>query len=726
MSLDTYCTFNMVIWSKWHIEFLFSVLALSTCISFCKPKAEVQMCPAYKKYDTGRDKTMEKRSPLEWKKLFELEEFERNYVYDGKDLGVTLGEDGVTFKVWAPTAESVSLNLYQSGDAGVDDKIGMIPMGKSDRGVFQAVVREEQMEKMLPLPSGQSASLKNKYYTYTITADGSTRETQDVYGRACGVNGQRSMIVDLRETDPEGWQRDGYVYDSGQLPVIYEVHIKDFSYSESSGIPEEYRGKYKAFTIADSTLYGKGEKSTCVSYLKELGITHVHLLPCFDFGSVDEAGDFDTQFNWGYDPVNYNIPEGSYATDARDGRVRIREFKEMVMALHNVGIGVIMDVVYNHTFSVDSCFQRTVPYYYYRIMEDGTWSNGSACGNDTASERAMFRNYMIDSVCYWAGEYHIDGFRFDLMGLHDVDTMNEIRRALNGLPNGRHILMYGEPWAAAETAMKKDAIPALKKNVGLLNDRIAIFNDDTRDAVKGDVFKKKIPGFVNGGEGLEDKICSAVLAWCDGKGGYHPANPGQTISYVSAHDNWTLWDKLCYTLQTKPDFTKKDEKIVQACKFAAGIIMTSLGIVFMQAGEEAGRTKRGNGNSYNSPASLNALDWERMYRFEDLIKYYKGMLRIRRSCLAYWLRDKEVTDRITFHHCRQGCIAFSLDGCDHDRWKRLWVVYSTKKEGYKLPLPKAERELLTDGKSVFLEGIAVKEQEYVDIEGEGVSVFVTV
>lgn len=652
---------------------------------------------------------MDKRSPLEWKRFFESEEFETEYAYDGTDLGVFLGKEATTFKVWALTAESVFLNLYEGGDSRADDKIGTIPMEKSDKGTWKAEI---------------TSTLKNKYYTYTITANGSTHETQDVYGTACGVNGQRSMIVDLRETDPEGWQRDEYVYDAELLPVIYEVHIKDFSYAESSGIPKAYRGKYKAFTIDNTTLYGKGEKPTCISYLKELGITHVHLLPCFDFGSVDEAGDFDAQYNWGYDPVNYNIPEGSYATDPKDGRVRIREFKEMVMALHRAGIGVIMDVVYNHTFSLDSCFQKTVPYYYYRVMEDGTLSNGSACGNDTASERAMFRKYMIDSVCYWAKEYHIDGFRFDLMGLHDVDTMNEIRRALDGLPNGQHILMYGEPWAADETAMKTGAVPALKKNVALLNERIAIFNDDTRDAIKGDVFKEKIAGFVNGGEEMEDKICSAVKAWCDGKGGYRPANPGQTISYVSAHDNWTLWDKLCYTLQTKPDFAGKDEKVLKACKFAAGIIMTSLGIVFMQAGEEAGRTKNGIGNSYNSPSSLNALDWERMYQFEDLIDYYKGMLAIRKSCSGYWRREREVLSKITFHHCQPGCVAFSMDAwCDHDKWRRLWVVYSTREESFQLPLPEADRRLLADGKNVFLQGKDLKESKYVEIKTAGVTVF---
>lgn len=652
---------------------------------------------------------MSMRSPLEWKRFFESEEFDKEYEYAGGDLGVVLGEKETMFQVWAPTAEAVSLNLYESGNSGEDDRIDVIPMQRADRGVWKVSIGD---------------NLKNTYYTYTVTANGETHETQDVYAKACGVNGQRSMVVDLRDTDPDGWQNDKYTYDAASLPVIYEVHIKDFSHAESSGIPKEYRGKYKAFTIENSTLYGKGKKSTCISYLKELGITHVHLLPCFDFGSVDEAGNLDDQFNWGYDPVNYNIPEGSYATDTQDGRVRIREFKEMVMALHQAGIGVIMDVVYNHTFALDSCFQRTVPYYYYRVREDGTMSNGSACGNDTASERVMFRRYMIESVCYWAREYHIDGFRFDLMGLHDVETMNAIRQALDEMSDGQHILMYGEPWAAADTAMKKDTVPALKKNVGLLNKRIAIFNDDTRDAVKGDIQDEKLPGFVNGKAGLENQIRSSVLAWCDGKGGYQPADPGQTITYVSAHDNWTLWDKLCYTLQPEPDFIGRDEEVVRANKFAAGIIMTSLGAVFMQAGEEAARTKRGIGDSYNSPVALNALDWERMYLFEDLMAYYKGMLAIRISCSGYWRRDKGVLDKIRFYDCGQGCVAFSFEACcNNDKWERLWVVYSTRKEPYRLPLPKADRMMLADGENVFLQPVDLNEKEYVQIRTAGVYVF---
>ena len=652
---------------------------------------------------------MGKRNSLEWKHLFESEEFEKAYTYDGTDLGYTLNNESTCFKVWAPTADEVALNLYQSGEKDADDKIKTMPMQKADKGVWQIEVDEH---------------LKNVYYTYTITANGETNETQDVYSKACGANGHRSMVADLSDTNPEGWQDDAYRYDVSCLPVIYELHVKDFSFAESSGIPKAFRGKYKAFTIDGTTLFGKGEKPTCMAYLKELGITHVHILPSYDFGSVDEVKDFDTTFNWGYDPENYNVPEGSYATDAADGLVRIREFKEMVQALHKAGIGVIMDVVYNHTYSTNSSFQRTVPYYYYRVNEDGSLSNGSICGNDTASERSMYRNFMVQSVCYWAKEYHIDGFRFDLMGLHDVETMNAIRAALDALPGGEHILMYGEPWAGGPTAMKEGSIQALKKNCTLLNERIAFFNDDTRDVIKGSVFYEEKPGFVNGSqkEGQALLLKSAVQAWCGGEGGYQPANPGQVISYVSAHDNWTLWDKLNYTLKENPDFKEKDEEILAANRFAAGIYFTCLGAVFFQAGEEAARTKLGEGDSFKSPPQLNALDWERMYQFEDLMTYYKGLIAMRRNCGQYMIRDEEAVESIHFYAADNGCVAFSVDAADtRDKYTRLWVVYA--RDVKNVQLPAAKRVVLCDGTHVLKKPTKVKNLKKVPICPNGVTIF---
>lgn len=357
------------------------------------------------------------------KLLFDSKEFAKRYHYDGEDLGNSYTKEQTVFKVWAPTAEQVKLCLYSAG-AG-ETCIGKYTMEQKDQGIWSFCIKRD---------------LEGIYYTYEITVDGKTEETQDIYGRACGVNGKRSMVVDLKKTDPEGWSEDSFTVRGEFSPAIYELHIKDFSSDPHSGVTKEHRGKYLAFTEGETTLDGEGKFPTCLSYLKELGIGYVHLLPTFDFASVDESQPLDYQFNWGYDPLNYNVPEGGYATNAEDGHVRIREFKQMVQAIHGAGIGVVMDVVYNHTYNTDSAFQRTVPDYYYRLEEDGTFGNGSACGNDTASERYMYRKFMIESVCYWAEEYHIDGFRFDLMGLHDVETMNEIRNALNRLPGGKKLL----------------------------------------------------------------------------------------------------------------------------------------------------------------------------------------------------------------------------------------------------------------------------------------------
>lgn len=623
------------------------------------------------------------RSALDWKKEFDSEKFENTYYYDGNDLGCVLQDKNTIFKVWAPTAEKVVLNLYEAGMPYANDLLQTYELRLGEKGVWSIVIDQ---------------NLNGKYYTYSITVDGRTEETQDVYTKACGVNGKRSMVLDLKMTDPKGWDMDQYQYPAAILPVIYELHIRDFSYDKNSGVPEEFRGKYKAFTCERTTVENNGKKPTCLSYLKKLGITHVHLLPAFDFASVDENHINADQFNWGYDPANYNVPEGSYATDPFHGEVRIREFKEMVQALHEAGIGVIMDVVYNHTYGTDTCFQKTVPYYYYRLNDNGSFSNGSGCGNETASERKMFRKYMTDSVCYFVKEYHIDGFRFDLMGLHDVETMNAIRNALNQLPNGKNILMYGEPWTGGISAMKKDAAPAVKINCDKLSEGIAFFNDNTRDVIKGSVMDVRAKGFVNGCSNWHDAVKSCVLAWCNGAAGYRPHNQGQVISYVSAHDNWTLWDKLNYTMKEKPNFAAYDEDVLQKNKFAAGMVLTSLGTVFFQAGEEAARTKLGNGNTYNAPSDLNKLDWKRMYEYEDLIDYYKGMLKIRKQFSAYWSRDAKVQELVKFHYVEDGLVVFCIDRLnEYEHWRKLWISYSTKDDMMILDVPKGRRFLMSDG-----------------------------
>lgn len=621
---------------------------------------------------------------MKMKPLFDSKEFKAKYHYKGKDLGAFYKKDQTVFKVWAPTAETVSLCTYPDGLGGTC--LQEYPMEKKEQGVWSACV---------------TGDLEGIYYTYRLSIEGETRETQDIYGKACGANGKRSMVVDLDKTNPEGWNEDAFIQRGKVVPAIYELHIKDFSSDALSGVTKEHRGKYLAFTEADTTLKGEGKTATCLSYIKELGISHIHLLPSFDFGSVDETKPLENQFNWGYDPVNYNVPEGGYATDAADGHVRIREFKQMVQAIHNAGMGVVMDVVYNHTYNTDSAFQKTVPDYYYRIWGDGTWSDGSACGNDTASERYMFRKFMIESVCYWAQEYHIDGFRFDLMGLHDVTTMNEIRKALDGLPGGEDILVYGEPWRGRESAMRKGCIPALKKNVAKLDERIAIFNDDTRDAIKGSVFLEKDSGYINGDARLGERIPSCVLAWCDGKESYTPKNPGQIITYVSAHDNFTLWDKLNYTLFEKPDFYKKEEEVLRLNRMAAGMVMTSLGIPFFQAGEEFGRTKNGIGDSYKTESAINQLDWTRAAEYHDLVEYYKGLLTIRKHFGAFSSRDTKIISHFSFCDTNlQEMIAFKIRGIEarEDWWKELFVIYHNADEAKEWTLPEGNWELLSDGK----------------------------
>ena len=486
------------------------------------------------------------KTALEWKNYYSTADFKEKYIYEGDDLGVLCTTEGTSFRLWSPSAESVTLNLYERGDGG--EPFRSVLMDKEDRGVWSWQCGEE---------------LHGVYYDYILEIDGETMRSADPYAKACGLNGERSMAVNLRRTDPEGWEKDKAPEEKAER-IIYELHVKEFSWDSSGGFPEEYRGKYKAFTCTDTTLDNDGVHPTGIPYLKDLGVTHVQIMPAYDYGSVNEAGE-DTEFNWGYDPVNYNVPEGSYSTDPAHGEVRIREMKEMVQSLHAQGFGVIMDVVYNHTYSLDSWFQRTAPWYFYRVFDDGRISNGSACGNDVASEREMCAKFILESVLYWTEEYHIDGFRFDLMGLLDVDLMNRIRRELDRRYGKGVKLLFGEPWAADETAMEGGAVPALKKNVRLLDENIGMFCDDTRDAVKGSALKTRLPGFVNGAKGLETEILKSAGAWCAGSAETLRADrrkdeegnvqeelrakaPSQIITYVSAHDNQTLWDKLDETV----------------------------------------------------------------------------------------------------------------------------------------------------------------------------------
>lgn len=623
-------------------------------------------------------------TPLEYKKYFSSEEFKEKYHYDKNDLGITYSKEKTIFKIWAPTADDVTLNLYTTGSDKEENhkKLMSYPMEKCDKGVWSTEI---------------AGDLNGVFYDYDIHVDGTINTSADIYAVSCGVNGKRSMVVDLDATNPEGFENDIYGIKNYDAAVIYELHIKDFSYDENSGISAGHRGKYLAFTEEGTTLNNDKVHKTGIDYLKELGITHVQLMPCFDYGSVDESGD-ESQFNWGYDPVNYNVPEGSYSTNPYDGITRIKEFKQMIHAFHKAGIRVIMDVVYNHTYSLDSWFQKTVPYYYYRQNEDGTFCDGSACGNDTASERFMFGQYMKNSVLYWINEYHIDGFRFDLMGLHNVELMNEIRKAVNELPNGENILMYGEPWAAGPSNMEDGAVPALKKNIEYLDEGIGIFCDDTRDAVKGHVFYGEVPGFVNGGEDFEEKIESSVIAFCNGSEGYTPKSPAQIISYVSAHDNFTLYDKLIETMRKDKDYIKRDQELIEINKLTAAIVFTCMGNIFMQAGEEFARTKQGEDNSYNLSPELNKLDWKRAYEYSDLVEYYKGLIELRKKIKNLYINNMDAVSKVKFIDTDvKNVVAYTLENDNEEnQWKEIYTAYNSSNEDVSLALPSGIWQILVD------------------------------
>ncbi len=623
-------------------------------------------------------------------------DFDNQFRYDEKDLGAICSKEGTIFKVWCPLADRVLLHLYFDGGNSQEYAVYDMVPGKKGTWSWQ---------------SGEN--LHGIYYDYTVTRAGETARTADPYAIGCGVNGIRSMVVDLSRTDPEGFSED-IAPTKERENIIYELHIKDFSYDPESGVPPEYRGKYKAFTIKD----GDTEFPTCVEYLKKLGVTHVHLLPMYDYGWLDEAGD-DRQFNWGYDPVNYNVPEGSFATDAYDGTVRIRECKEMVQALHQAGIRVVMDVVYNHTYEPDSWLERMVPGYYNRRWEDGTLANGSACGSDMACGRAMVDNYIADSVMYWAKEYHVDGFRFDLMGLLTVELMNRIRRELDNEFGEGEKLLYGEPWRAADSPMEEGTNAALKYNVQLLDESIAMFSDDTRDIIKGHVFYEEIPGFVNGGKGLEEKLLSAVTGWCSNSdyAEFKPKSCAQIINYVSAHDNFTLWDKLVlsirggygvnneYRQNTEPVtdisvYTQKHEDILEANKLAAFIYFTCQGHIFFQAGEEVGRTKFGDGNSYRSDPGLNMMRWRQTLEFADLLEYYKGLIRLRKKLPGLYDKSKEAPERISRRTIwKEGVVSFCVDnrtdGCQ-ESWRQLFIVYNGENSKTTVTLPDGEWTVLAD------------------------------
>ena len=619
----------------------------------------------------------------ERKALYESTLFAQQTTYQGP-LGQEYAPHGTRLRLWAPTAQKVSVNLFRRGDGG--ECIGTLPLERGTQGVWS-----------IYLPGDQHGH----YYTFTLEEGGAVRETGDPYARAAGVNGTRSMIVDLARTNPAGWEKDARPRIPASRRSVWEVSVRDFSQDVASGVHPAWRGKFMAFTQAGTTLHGDGVHPTCLNYLKRLGVGYVQLMPIFDFGSVDESRPLLRQYNWGYDPTNYNVPEGSYSTDPTKGEVRIRECKEMIAALHKAGIGVVMDVVYNHMYREENVLNGAVPYYYFRQNDDGTLSNGSGCGNEFASERPMARRYMIDSLLYWAQEYHIDGFRFDLMGLYDVETINAVRAALDTLPGGRDILMYGEPWQGGASMLRR--YEANKANLAMLNDRIGIFCDDTRDAIKGGCFNAREPGYVEGKPGSFWDIGASVAAWCRSDK-LPPHSPSQIVSYVSAHDNFTLWDKLLLVRYERPEFTASDSVALAQNRLAAGIYLTSFGLPFLQAGEEFARTKKGAGNSYRSSPALNRLDWNRAEQYHSLVDYYRGLLGLRANFPRLSTSDRRAPDALQFFSLEQPLVGWMLPAVPGDGawWRALCVYYNPTDCTKTVRLPGGLWRLLSDGTSSSL------------------------
>lgn len=626
---------------------------------------------------------MAAKTPAQWKTLFENVPFHRENYYTGP-LGPDYTPGATCLRLWAPTAEAVTVTLYHKGDGGA--VLGTEPLVRGAHGVWSIWLPGEQ---------------HGRYYTFAVTVDGITRETGDPYARAAGVNGVRSMIVDLARTAPSGWERDVRPTIPPAQRAVWEVSVRDFSQDAASGVRPAWRGKYMAFTQQGTTLHGDGIHPTCLNYLKRLGVKYVQLMPIFDFGSVDEAKPLLRQYNWGYDPTNFNVPEGSYSTDPTRGEVRIRECREMIAALHAAGIGVVMDVVYNHTYRTENPLNNTVPYYFFRQNADGSFSNGSGCGNEFASERPMARRYLIDSILYWAKEYHIDGFRFDLMGLYDAESINAVRAALDSLPGGRDILLYGEPWQGGASQLHR--YEANKANLAMLNERVGIFCDDTRDAIKGGCFDAREPGYVEGKPGSFWDIGAAVAAWCRSDR-LPPHAPSQIVSYVSAHDNFTLWDKLLCVRYEKPEFTARDTVALAQNRLAAGIYLTSFGLPFMQAGEEFARTKKGVGNSYRSSPALNRLDWNRAEQYHALVDYYRGLLALRAAFPRLGSTDRHAPEALQFFALEQPLVGWTLPAVwgDGAAWSALCVFYNPTNTTRTVSLPAGQWKLLSDGTSSSL------------------------
>lgn len=573
-----------------------------------------------------------------------------------------------TFSVWAPTAEDVRLMIYEAGEGG--SPLAMHPMNPQMDGTWTFRVEKDLM---------------GKFYTFNVRINDQWKgDTPGINAKAVGVNGQRAAIINQAATNPKGWEQD-----RGPRPaqatdvVIYEMHHRDFSISPTSGIRN--KGKFLALTETN-TKSTTDSLPTGIDHLQALGITHVHLLPSYDYGSVDETKLSENKYNWGYDPVNYNVPEGSYSTNPYEPATRIKEFKQMVQALHKAGIGVIMDVVYNHTYNAAaSAFERTAPGYFYRQKADSTLANASGCGNETASDRPMMRRFMIESVCHWMKEYHIDGFRFDLMGIHDIETMNEIRKAATAI--NPSVIIYGEGWAAEAPQLPEQKL-AMKANMAQMPG-IAAFSDELRDALRGPFNDDRKGAFLAGLPGMEQSLKFGIAGAIQ-----HPqvamdsvnytkkpwaAQPIQKVTYVSCHDDMCLVDRLNSSI---PGLTP--EGLKQLDLLAQTAVFTSQGIPFLFAGEEVMRNKKGVHNSFESPDDVNAIDWSGKHLYADVFAYYQGLIRLRKQHPAFRMHDaQQVRKHLQFLPVEgTNLVAFRLtDNANGDLWNTIVVALNAR------PLP---------------------------------------
>lgn len=641
--------------------------------------------------------------------LFDTKEFTDKYYYDGA-LGALYTKGSTEFRLWAPTASKVVLNIFREGLG--DNRLDSFTMSPAQKGTWVHILNGDQ---------------NGIYYTYEVTVDGRTREVVDPYAKAVGANGVRGMVIDLRATDPKGFRETARPKFGGCAPtdaVVYETHVRDFSnhYSARSNFP----GKFLAFTetgnmLSDGTKIG-------VDHLKELGVTHVQLLPTYDYYTVDETKLDKPQFNWGYDPLNYNAPEGSYSTDAFDGAVRINEYKQMVQSLHRNGIRVIMDVVYNHTmFGEESYLNMTVPHFYHRTRPDGTFYDGSACSNETASDRPMCRKYIVDSVVHWASEYMLDGFRFDLMGIHDIETMKEIRRRLDEIDPT--IMVYGEGWTGGECGIP-DSLRALKCNAKQYPG-VGAFSDDIRDGIKGHVFNLHEKGFVSGALHFEETVKFGLVGCIDFPGidmskvNYSKqawaGDPCQAVNYVEAHDNLTIWDKLATSNPEDDEATR-----IRMDKLAAGIVFTAQGIPFIQLGQDFLRTKYNEDiggfdeNSFRSPDKVNNIDWRRKAEYKDVFNYYKGLIAFRKAHPALrFSKRSDVVKNMRFLDCPAAkMVAFITK-----KYSEVLVVYNANTDAKVFPLPEGEWDVFVNADHAGTDCLATVSG---DVKVEGISMIAAV